>query len=57
MEPGTQVHKKVKRCLKCGRVIEEGWLCPRCRERNKSVEDVGVYFIRYPSQRYWLYQT
>jgi hypothetical protein len=53
-EPGTHVQKKVRRCLKCGRIIEEGWLCEKCKRGNKLIEDVGFYFIRYPSQRYWV---
>jgi hypothetical protein len=29
METGAHVQKKIKRCLKCRRLIEEGWLCTR----------------------------
>jgi len=52
METGAQ--KKIKRCLKCGRIIEEGWLCTKCRMENRLIEEIHFYTVRYPDQRYWV---
>jgi hypothetical protein len=52
MWPGTQ--KKVRRCLKCGGEIEEGWLCFKCRKKNKLLHEDVTYIVRDPCKRYWL---
>ena len=56
METGAHVQKKIKRCLKCGKLIEESWLCVKCRTKNKSLQEIHFYSVKYPDQRYWAYQ-
>jgi hypothetical protein len=54
METGTQIRKKVRKCLKCGKEIEENWLCKKCRDKNKVTQEDYFYKVRYPNQRYWV---
>ena len=57
MEAGAHVQKKIKTCLKCEKVIEEGWLCIKCRMENKLIEETHFYTVLYPWERYWVYQS
>jgi recombinational DNA repair protein RecR len=55
---GSQVQKKIRKCLKCGKEIEEGWLCKKCRDKNKTISEDHFYVVRRPNERYWVgYQS